>query len=122
MFAAATVTFAPLDSATDITIQSPTITLTFNQAVTKASDGVIENVDLASMLSFKLDDATGKDVPCSMSIDSDKKIVTIVPSADLVTRTRLLCWSISKEKVLCKAPMQQQQQVQLGQLTLKLLI
>lgn len=83
MFAAATVVFAPLDSATDITIQSPAITLTFSDAVTKAGGTAIADADLASMLTFKLADATGADVPCSMSINAGKTVVTIVPSADL---------------------------------------
>lgn len=87
MFAAATVTFAPLNNATNQTIQDPTITLTFNQAVTKASDGAIKDADLASMLSFKTVDADGADVACSMTISTDKKTVTIVPSADLTPNT-----------------------------------
>lgn len=87
MFAAATVTFAPLNNATNQTIQSPTITLTFNQAVTKADAAEIKDADLASMLVFKETNATGADVACSMTISVDKKTVTIVPSADLTPNT-----------------------------------
>lgn len=83
-FAAATVVFAPLNSATDITTQSPTITLTFSDAVTKTGGTAIADADLASMLSFKLEDADGASVPCSMSINAGKTVVTIVPTSDLI--------------------------------------
>lgn len=82
-FAAATVTFAPLNSAIGVTIQDPAITLTFSAAVTKSGGTEIANSDLASMISFKLTNSNGADVPCDMSIDTEKKVVTIMPKADL---------------------------------------
>lgn len=84
LFAAATVTFAPVDNATGVITDAPTITATFSAAVRNLDDSAITDEMLASKVQFKLTDVNGADVPCTMSINAGKTVVTIVPTADLL--------------------------------------
>lgn len=84
LFAAATVTFAPVDNATGVETDAPTITATFSAAVRNIDGSAITNAMLPDMIDFKLTNATGADVPCTMSINAEKTVVTIVPTADLL--------------------------------------
>lgn len=78
-----TITFAPTSGATGVTTDTPTITMTFQEAVRLADDSAIVNADLADMIVFKEVNASGIDVPFTATIDGDKKIITIVPTGDL---------------------------------------
>lgn len=85
MFAAATVAFAPLNEATAVTTETPVITVTFSAAMRNLDDTAITDVMLPDKISFKETDASGDDVPCTMSINAGKTVITIVPTVDLTS-------------------------------------
>lgn len=84
LFAAPTVTFAPLDNATGVVTDAPTITATFSEAVRNINDSAITDAMLPGMVVFKKTNGTGSNVPCVMSINENKTVVTIVPNEDLL--------------------------------------
>lgn len=83
-FAAPTITFAPLNAATNVTTASPTITITFSAAVRNIDDSAITNADLVDKLVFKETNATGEDVACSLAINAGKNVITVTPTNDLI--------------------------------------
>lgn len=87
LFAAPTITFVPVDKATEITTAAPTITATFSAAVRNIDDSAITNAMLPDMVDFKLTDGDGEDVDCTMSINAEKTAITIVPKNDLAPDT-----------------------------------
>ncbi|WP_027400553.1 S-layer homology domain-containing protein [Anaerovorax odorimutans] len=76
---APTVAFDPANGTSNVKIDKP-ITITFNKAVRKLNDSVLENNDLTSMITLKETDKNGKDVVFSATIDDDKKVITIYPN------------------------------------------
>ena len=86
LFAAPTITFAPVDEAATVTTDAPTITATFSAAVRNIDDSAITDAMLPDMVDFKLTDEDGADVDCEMSINAGKTVITIVPNGDLVPK------------------------------------
>jgi hypothetical protein len=75
-------TFSPADGTTgvDVTV-SPT--LSFSIPVNMADGSEITNGDIASIVMFKKDDASGDDVPYTGTINAEKTVITIDPTMDL---------------------------------------
>lgn len=71
---------APADGATDVPLNIvPTIT--FNEAIRNLDASEITNENISSIVTFKSGSSTGTDVPCTITIDAAKKVITITPSA-----------------------------------------
>jgi len=75
-------TFSPADGTTgvDVTV-SPT--LSFSIPVAMADGSEITNGDIASIVEFKKDDASGENVPYTGTINAEKTVITIDPVDDL---------------------------------------
>jgi len=76
-------TFLPEGGATNVAIDvNPTIT--FNEAIRNIDDTEITDSNVDDLITFKTDDASGTDVAFDATIDVTKKVITIVPAADLL--------------------------------------
>ena len=80
--AAPTVTFAPTTGAVNIALAA-NITITFDQAVRKLNDSALVADDLELLVTLKVTNAAGADVGFQPSINADKTVITINPSANL---------------------------------------
>jgi hypothetical protein len=78
-----TLTFNPPDGATNIDI-SVNPTLSFSVPITLANGDEITNSDIASLVTFKLDDAGGANVAYTGSINNEKTVITIDPDDELL--------------------------------------
>ena len=80
---APTVTFLPAASATDVAITS-TPTITFNEAIRKAADNsAVINSSVGDLITFKKDNASGIGVAFTATINTEKTVITITPTASL---------------------------------------
>ena len=80
---AAAPVFSPAAGAT-VTDAGTDITLTFAEALRKDADGAeLADADLGGILTLKRTDENGADIGFSASIDEDKQVITIDPTADL---------------------------------------
>ena len=78
-----TPTFSPANGETE-TDNTTNITLTFNEAIKKDDSGTdFSNNDLASILTLKTTNAGGTNIPYTGTINTDKTIITINPTANL---------------------------------------
>ena len=74
--------FSPLNSATDIAVDS-NITLTFNEAIRKASDdSEITNSTVDDLITLKLTNSSGATIAFDATINAGKTIITINPTSD----------------------------------------
>lgn len=74
-------TVTPHNNDIDVAIDAP-IVLTFDEAIRNIDDSEITDANLASLLTLKETDATGTDVAFTATIDADKKVITVTPSAN----------------------------------------
>lgn len=74
--------FNPPNDATDVPV-NVTPTISFDEPIRNIDNTVIDNSNVASLITFKLTDATGADVPFTATIDNSCMIITIVPSSNL---------------------------------------
>jgi len=75
-------TFEPTNSTTNVLVNKiPTIT--FNETIRKIDGTPLVDADLATLITFKLTDATGTIVPSTATIDATKKKITITPNSTL---------------------------------------
>lgn len=75
-------TIVPADAATDVAIDVvPTIT--YDEAIRNTDASEITDANLTSLVKFKKTNSIGTDVPCTMTIDAAKKVITITPSTAL---------------------------------------
>jgi hypothetical protein len=79
---APSVTFSPTDNATGVEI-SVNITISFNEAVRNIDDSVLTNSDLGSLITVKLNSASGDNVTFDATVNSDKTVITIDPTSNL---------------------------------------
>ncbi len=79
---APTPTFAPANGDT-VTDAATNITITFSEAVTKADGTALANADLSTFVALKETDESGTPIGFSATINTDKTVITINPSADL---------------------------------------
>ncbi len=75
-------TFDPANSATDVNIVV-TPTITFDKAIRNIDNSDITDANVASLLVLKETDDAGADVPFTATIDADKKVITVNPTASL---------------------------------------
>ncbi len=74
--------FSPANSSTNVPVNViPTIT--FNESILKTDGSVVTDGDLTSLIFLKETDASGATVAFSATIDANKKVITITPSANL---------------------------------------
>ena len=83
--AAPTAAFAPADGQKDVELNG-NITLTFSKPVRLLNDTPLTSVNVDSLILFKKDDPTGKNVPFNATINSGKTVITINPDADMESR------------------------------------
>ena len=79
---APTVTFSPANDDVDEAI-SVNITISFNEAVRNIDDSVLTNSDLGSLITVKLNSASGDNVTFDATINSDNTVITIDPTSNL---------------------------------------
>ena len=79
---APSVTFSPTDNATGVEI-SVNITISFNEAVRNIDDSVLTDSDLGSLITLKLNSASGDNVTFDATVNSDKTVITIDPTSNL---------------------------------------
>jgi len=83
---AAQITFNPANAETGVSEQvSPMIY--YINPVKQVGGAALEDADLASLLTFKIGDATGADVGFSATISEDKMAITVDPAEDLDLET-----------------------------------
>ncbi|GAB4446368.1 MAG: hypothetical protein Fur0028_00770 [Bacteroidales bacterium] len=75
-------TFNPLNNATNVPVNS-TMTISFDEPIRNLDNSVIDNSNVASLITLKETNASGVDVPFTATIDATKKIITITPTANL---------------------------------------
>jgi len=75
-------TFDPLSASTDIAIDK-TITISFNEAIYNDLGVLIDNGNVASIVSLKENSEVGPDVPSTITYDGVNYIITIDPTSDL---------------------------------------
>ncbi len=80
---APTVTFSPTDNATGVVEISYNITISFNEAVRNIDDSVLTDSDLGSLITLKLNSASGDNVTFDATVNSDKTVITIDPTSNL---------------------------------------
>jgi len=80
------ITFYPADNATDVA-KEITPSITYIAPVRQVGGVAIEDADLASLLTFKVGDASGADVPFTATISEDKRVITIDPVDNLALET-----------------------------------
>ena len=78
---APTVTFSPLNGATDVTVSS-NITITFSEAVRNIDDSALTDDNVDALITLKDTDASGSNIAFDATIDGAKKIITINPTSD----------------------------------------
>ena len=75
--------FSPANAAA-VSDASTDITITFAEALRKDANGTaLNNVDLANILTLAKDDQNGDAIGFAATIDTDKKVITLNPDADL---------------------------------------
>lgn len=74
-----TATFSPVNSATGVAINS-IITITFDEAIVNADASAI--TDANALITLKETDASGTNIAFNATIDANKKVITITPSAN----------------------------------------
>ena len=75
-------TFIPNNNATNVDLNTiPTIT--FDEAIRNIDNSDITDANVASLLVLKETDDAGTDVPFTATIDADKKVITVTPTATL---------------------------------------
>jgi hypothetical protein len=79
---APTTTFSPANAATGVARNS-NITITFNEAVKLADGTILENSDLASIITLKQTNSSGTNIPFTATINAAKTVITIDPTTDL---------------------------------------
>lgn len=81
------VTFKPKHRATDVDVDTE-ITLTFTSSMKLADGKAITSSNIKDFVSLKLNSRNGEDVDFTASINSAKKVITIIPEFALSTSTR----------------------------------
>ncbi|MCP3685052.1 MAG: Ig-like domain-containing protein, partial [bacterium] len=79
---APTVTFSPVNSATDVPVWS-NITITFNEAVRNTDDSALSNANIDALITLKETNSGGDNIAFDATINEDKEIITINPTANL---------------------------------------
>ena len=79
---APTVTFSPANGDEDEAI-SDNITISCNEAVRNIDDSVLTDSDLGSLITLKLNSASGDNVTFDATVNSDKTVITIDPTSNL---------------------------------------
>ncbi len=79
---APTFTSVPGDSETDVAIDA-SIVITFNEAIRNIDDSDITDANVGTLLTLKKTDGAGEDVSFTATIGAEKKVITIVPDANL---------------------------------------
>ena len=79
---APTVSFSPANGANGVAI-SGNITITFSEAVRKIDNNMLTDSDIESLITLKLNDASGSNINFDATINTDKKVITINPTSNL---------------------------------------
>ncbi|MBA4732231.1 MAG: Ig-like domain-containing protein [Candidatus Thioglobus sp.] len=78
---APSITFSPANSATGVAKNS-NITLTFDEAIRNNDNTEITDSNVDSLITLKLTNSSGNEIPFDATIDSAKSVITINPSSD----------------------------------------
>ena len=83
VFAQPTLTFSPTNGSSAI-LETSTITISSNQSLRRDSDNAgLDNTNVASVLTVKLTNSSGADIPFTATINAGDDVITITPSASL---------------------------------------
>lgn len=74
-----TFVFSPADAATDIPMNG-VATITASEAIRKTDASEITNANVAALLTVKVDNIAGADIPFTATINAGKNIITITPN------------------------------------------
>lgn len=77
------ITFNPPNGSTSFTI-TQNITITFNEPVRNTNNTDITNLNAGDLITFKLTNSAGTDVPFTATINAGKTVITIDPTSNLV--------------------------------------
>ncbi len=77
------ITFTPTNGATNVSVTT-NITIAFNEAVRNINNSAIDNSNVTSLITLKLNNAAGADIPFSATINGAKDLITIDPSSSLL--------------------------------------
>lgn len=75
-------TFTPADNTADVPVTS-NIVIDFNEAIRNLDNSPITNANVASLITLKLTNSGGTNVPFTATIDGTSKQITIDPTSDL---------------------------------------
>ncbi|MCD4833727.1 MAG: Ig-like domain-containing protein [Bacteroidales bacterium] len=73
--------FDPADAETDVVINS-SILITFNEAILNTDASAIDDTNVDALITLKDTDAAGTNITFDATIDVNKEVITIVPTAD----------------------------------------
>jgi len=79
---APTVTFSPVNGTADIGV-SGNITITFSEAVRSIDNTELTNNNIDSLITLKLNNASGSNINFDATINTDKTVITINPTSSL---------------------------------------
>jgi methionine-rich copper-binding protein CopC len=80
---ATTITFNPADNAVDVS-RTNDLTISFNEAIRNLDNSTITNTNVDNLITLKLNNSTGTDVPFDATINTSKDQITINPSSTLL--------------------------------------
>ena len=80
---APTVTFSPVNGIAGIGV-SDNITITFSEAVRNVDNTELTNNNIGNLITLKLNNASGSNINFDATINTDKTIITINPSSNLL--------------------------------------
>ena len=76
---APTLTFNPANNEFGVAVDSD-ITITFDEAVRNVDDSALDDTNVDGLITLKKNNATGDDIAFDATINSDKKVITIIPT------------------------------------------
>ncbi len=75
-------TFDPVSGSTGVLVNVNPV-ITFNEPIQKTNGTPLTNTDLPSLLTFKMTNASGTNVPYTATINDAKTVINVVPAANL---------------------------------------
>ncbi len=77
------IAFTPINGATNVSVTT-NITIAFNEAVRNINNSAIDNSNVASLITLKLNNAAGADIPFTATINGAKDLITVDPTSALL--------------------------------------
>ena len=81
-------TFNPYNNQFGVAVNSE-ITITFDEKIRNVDDSALDDTNVGSLITLKKNDATGDDISKTVTINSDKTLITINPTNDFSAEQRV---------------------------------